>query len=205
MGIIIDIILIAILILSTFLGYKKGLVKLGAKLFAGIIAIILTLILYRPVANAIIKNTPIEDKIKNVIVENASNFIKEENENTNEISTQITKQVTNQVKNEMLPGEAENIAKGVVYALTAIILFVVVKIILSIVVSLIDGIAKLPILKQFNEVGGMAYGIVRGLLIICIAVLLMGVYTKIKPESTLNTKIQESFITKILYENIVKF
>ena len=158
-----------------------------------------------PVANAIIKNTPIEDKIKNVIVENASNFIKEENENTNEISTQITKQVTNQVKNEMLPGEAENIAKGVVYALTAIILFVVVKIILSIVVSLIDGIAKLPILKQFNEVGGMAYGIVRGLLIICIAVLLMGVYTKIKPESTLNTKIQASFITKILYENIVKF
>lgn len=205
MGIIIDIILIAILILSTFLGYKKGLVKLGAKLFAGIIAIILTLILYRPVANAIIKNTPIEDKIKNVIVENESNFIKEENENTNEISTQITNQVTNQVKNEILPGEAENIAKGVVYALTAIILFVVVKIILSIVVSLIDGIAKLPILKQFNEVGGMAYGIVRGLLIICIAVLLMGVYTKIKPESTLNTKIQASFITKILYENIVKF
>ena len=96
----------------------------------------------------------------------------------------------------------KNIAKGVVYALTAIILFVVVKIILSIVVSLIDGIAKLPILKQFNEVGGMAYGIVRGLLIICIAVLLMGVYTKIKPESTLNTKIQASFITKILYENI---
>ena len=45
MGIIIDIVLIAILLLSTFLGYKKGLVKLGAKLFAGIIAIILTIVL----------------------------------------------------------------------------------------------------------------------------------------------------------------
>jgi len=33
MGILIDIILIAILIISAFLGYKKGLVKLGAKLF----------------------------------------------------------------------------------------------------------------------------------------------------------------------------
>ena len=42
MGILIDIILIAILIISAFLGYKKGLVKLGAKLFAGIIAIIVT-------------------------------------------------------------------------------------------------------------------------------------------------------------------
>ena len=45
MGIIIDLILIAIVLLSAFLGYKKGLVKLGAKLFAGIIAIVLTLIL----------------------------------------------------------------------------------------------------------------------------------------------------------------
>ena len=43
MGILIDIILIAILIISAFLGYKKGLVKLGAKLFAGIIAIIVTI------------------------------------------------------------------------------------------------------------------------------------------------------------------
>ena len=58
MGIIIDIILIAIVLLSAFLGYKKGLVKLGAKLFAGIIAIILTIIVYKPVSGMIIKNTP---------------------------------------------------------------------------------------------------------------------------------------------------
>lgn len=200
MGIIIDIVLILVLILSTFLGYKKGLVKLGAKLFAGIIAIILTLILYRPVANIIIKNTPIDDKIKNTIIENASGFTKEEeNQNT------ITAQVTDQVKNEIIPSQAENISRSVIYAVTSIILFVVVKIILSIVISLIDGIARLAILKQFNEVGGMAYGLLRGLLIVCIVVLLMGVYIKIQPESNLNTQIQNSYITKVLYKNIVKF
>ena len=59
MGIVIDLILIAIIVISAFLGYKKGLVKLGAKLFACIIAIVITLILYRPVAGTIIKNTPI--------------------------------------------------------------------------------------------------------------------------------------------------
>ena len=37
MGILIDIILIAILIISAFLGYNIVLVKLGAKLFSGII------------------------------------------------------------------------------------------------------------------------------------------------------------------------
>ena len=64
MGIVIDLILIAIIVISAFLGYKKGLVKLGAKFFAGIIAIVITLILYRPVAGTIIKNTPIYEKIQ---------------------------------------------------------------------------------------------------------------------------------------------
>ena len=88
--------------------------------------------------------------------------------------------------------------------ITSIVLFVVVKIILSIVISLIDGIARLPILKQFNEIGGMAYGILRGILIVFIVILLMGVYTKIKPESTLNYNIQKSYITKTINEKIIK-
>ena len=65
MGFIIDIILVAILLLSTFLRYKKGLVKLGAKLFAGIIAIIVTIVAYRPVSGMIINNTSIDEKIEN--------------------------------------------------------------------------------------------------------------------------------------------
>lgn len=197
MGIIIDIILIAILLLSAFSGYKKGLVKLGAKLFAGIIAIIITIIIYKPVSGAIINNTQIDEKIQDVILQNTTNIINENSQTTNII--------TNQVKNEILPNEAENIAKNAVYILTAIVLFIIVKIILSIVISLMDFVANLPILKQFNEVGGIVYGVLRGILIICICILLMGVITKINPESTLNEKIQSSYLTKNIYENIVKF
>lgn len=200
MGIIIDIALIAILLLSTFLGYKKGLVKLGAKLFAGIIAIILTIVLYKPVANAIVKNTPIDEKIENIIIENTTNFVDEKTKDV-----EATKQITNQVKNEMLPEEARKISTGIIYSVTAIVLFLVSKIILSIVISLVDGIAKLPILKQFNEIGGIAYGIARGILIVLIVVAAMRAYTKIKPESTLNDKIQDTYITKTICEKIIKF
>lgn len=200
MGIIIDISLIAILLLSTFLGYKKGLVKLGAKLFAGIIAIILTIVLYKPVANAIIKNTPIDEKIENIIIENTTNFVDEKTKDV-----KATTQITNQVKNEMLPEEARKISTGIIYSVTAIVLFLASKIILSIVISLVDGIAKLPILKQFNEIGGIAYGIARGILIVLIVVAAMRVYTKIKPESTLNDKIQDTYITKTICEKIIKF
>ena len=207
MGIIIDIILVAILVLSTFLGYKKGLVKLGAKLFAGIIAIVVTLILYRPIAGIIIKNTPIEANLKNAIIINASKSVennKEEN-GENKISTQVTNQVAEQVKNEILPQEAEKIAQGVIFAITGILLFIIVKIALSIVITLLDFVANLPILKQFNDVGGLAYGLVRGAIIVCVIVLLLGITAKMNPENNLNKNIEDSYITKIIYEKIVKF
>lgn len=197
MGIIIDIILIAIVLLSAFLGYKKGLVKLGAKLFAGIIAIILTIIVYKPVSGMIINNTSIDEKIKDTIIQNATDVI-DKNE-------QMPNSITNQLENNILPEQAENLSKNVVYAVTAVVLFIVVKIILSIVISLMDFVANLPVLKQFNEVGGIVYGLVRGVLIVGICILLMGAYTKINPESELNSKIQSTHITKMIYENIVKF
>lgn len=197
MGVVIDIILIVILIISAFLGYKKGLVKLGAKLFAGIIAIIVTIVAYKSVAGMIIKNTSIDERIQDAIIQNATNYIDKKAQGSNI--------VTDNIENQILPEQAENIAKGVVYAVTAIVLFIVIKIVLGIIVSLLDFVANLPILKQFNEVGGIVYGILRGALIICIVILLMGVYTKINPGSNLNKKIQDSFITKIIYENIVKF
>ena len=196
MGILIDIFLIAIILLSAFLGYKKGLVKLGTKLFAGIIAIILTIIIYKPVSGIIINKTQIDEQIRDTIIQNTSKAIDDKN---------VSNVITNQIENEMLPTEAENISKGVVSAITAIILFVIVKILLSIVISLLDFVAKLPILKQFNEIGGIIYGLLRGVLIVGICVLLMGAFTKINPESDLNDKIQNSNITKFIYENIVKF
>lgn len=197
MGVIIDIIILAILILSAFLGYKKGLVKLGANLFAGIIAIIVIIIIYKPVANIIINNTSIDEKIEEAIIKNTTNFIDE--------NSKVPNTVTNQVTGDILPQEAKNIAENAVYAITSIILFIFVKIALSIIISLMDTVANLPILKQFNEIGGIIYGIVRGIVIIFICVLLMGVVTKINPESKLNSEISNSCLTKILYTNIIKF
>lgn len=196
MGIILDIILVTIILLSTFLGYKKGLVKLAAKLFAGIIAIIITVIAYKPVSGIIINNTEIDEKIETAIIENTTKFINDKTEENI---------VTENIENKILPEQAKNIATSVVYVVTALVLFVVVKIILSIIISLVGFIAELPILKQFNEVGGIIYGLLRGTLIIVICAFLMSVIIKVNPENRLNETIQESFLTKIVYKNIVKF
>ena len=78
MGIILDVIIIAIIALNIFICYRKGLVKLAVGLIAVLAAVILALILYKPVSNIIIENTEIDDNIENAIIEN---FSAETNEN----------------------------------------------------------------------------------------------------------------------------
>ena len=205
MGIVIDIILVLIVALSAFLGYKKGLVELGAKLFAGIIAIVITLIIYKPIGNIVIKNTSIDEKIENTILEKTTNVIDENSKiSDNKYIQDASDNAVSQVKEEVLPEQARNIAVNVVYVATALILFIVSKIVLSIVISLANAIASLPILKQFNEVGGLLYGLVRGAIISLVLILVIGTIAKLNPNGSLSKNVESTYLLKEVYDNVVK-
>ena len=205
MGIVIDIILVLIVALSAFLGYKKGLVELGAKLFAGIIAIVITLIIYKPVGNIVIKNTSIDEKIENTILEKTTNVIDENSKiSDNKYIQDASDNAVSQVKEEVLPEQARNIAVNVVYGATALILFIISKIVLSIVISLANAVASLPILKQFNEIGGFLYGLVRGAIISFVLILVIGTVAKLNPNGSLSKNVESTYLLKEVYGSIVK-
>ena len=205
MGIVIDIILVLIVALSAFLGYKKGLVELGAKLFAGIIAIVITLIIYKPVGNIVIKNTSIDEKIENTILEKTTNVIDENSKvSDNKYIQNASDNAVSQVKEEILPEQARNIAVNVIYIATALILFIVAKIVFSIVISLANAVASLPILKQFNEVGGLLYGLVRGAIISFVLILVIGTVAKLSPNGSLSKNVESTYLLKEVYNNVVK-
>ena len=195
MGIVIDIILVLIVALSAFLGYKKGLVELGAKLFAGIIAIVITLIIYKPVGNIVIKNTSIDEKIENTILEKTTNVIDENSKiSDNKYIQDASDNAVSQVKEEVLPEQARNIAVNVVYGATALIL----------VISLANAVASLPILKQFNEIGGFLYGLVRGAIISFVLILVIGTVAKLNPNGSLSKNVESTCLLKEVYDNVVK-
>ena len=205
MGIVIDIILVLIVAFSAFLGYKKGLVELGAKLFAGIIAIVITLIIYKPVGNIVIKNTSIDEKIENTILEKTTNVIDENSKiSDNKYIQDASDNAVSQVKEEVIPEQARNIAVNVVYVATALILFIVSKIVLSIVISLANAVASLPILKQFNEIGGFLYGLVRGAIISLVLILVIGTIAKLNPNGSLSKNVESTYLLKEVYDNVVK-
>ena len=205
MGIIVDLIIIAVVLLFIFLGYKKGLVELGAKLIAGLVAIILTLIIFKPIGNVIIKNTSIDEKIENVILENTKNFIDENSQvSDNKYIQSASDNAVTEVKENILPEQARNIAVNVVYVASAIIIFIVSKIVLSIIITLANAVASLPILKQFNEIGGLLYGIIRGAVISFIIILIIGTVAKMNPNGTVSKDVESTILVKEVYNNVIK-
>ena len=194
MGIVVDLIIIAIIALSAFLGYRKGLVVLAIKLCAFIIAIAITFVIYKPVANVIINVTGIDETIENAILEKANGIMTEEN---NETSTQMIENA----KTGLLPEVAREIAVNIVTGGVILILFIIIRIAIKFVTALANAVAKLPIIKQFNEMGGLLYGVLRGLLIIYVAMLIIGVAGQINPENTVHQSLNSSYIGKMMYNN----
>lgn len=211
MSIIIDLIVIGIILLSTFLGYKKGLIGVAFKILSFIIAIIITLILYRPVASFIINNTEISKTIENIIVEKLSSTEIEEGkiepENTdlpnvivNYINGQITNTV-NEAKNAVVQTVAKDLSQNIINIIVMIGIFIVTRIILIFAKVILEAVSELPIVKQFNETGGTIYGIIRGILLIYLILAIISLILPMLNKTEILTTINNTILTKILYNN----
>ena len=204
MGIVIDICVVAFLALAIFLGYKRGLVGLAFKIVSFLIAIIISLALFYPISNFIINNTQIDDKIEQTIV---SKFIKEENnkeeknkENNNIIKEQIEEAAEEVTENTVMIA-SKNISRTIINLGVIIILYIITRLILLIFRSISDKLAELPIIKQFNEAGGIIYGIVIGFLVIYIIFAIISLTSPLFNSQDLISNINQSFIGKIIYNN----
>lgn len=195
MGIIIDVILVLFLLGSTYLGYKKGLVKVAVSLVAFIAAIIITVLLYRPIGDLIIKNTDWDENLQKAIQTNVDSAT---SSNKTEEEKNITDSMIEGAKNEILPGTSKTVATNIIYGGTMIGLFIVSRLLLLLINLMADAITSLPIIKQFNEAGGIAYGILRGIIIVYAIVLLLNLIISFDPQGALNDIIQNTFLTKLL-------
>lgn len=186
MGIVLDLIIVLLLVINIIIGYKKGLVEVVFNICAFIIALVVALILYKPVSNIVIKNTNIYGKIRETIVNN-----------NNEEEQSIVKDVQNKTKEQL----ADVISIKAVNIIVAIVLFIIARIAVILLKTVLEGFAELPIIKQFNQIGGIGYGILKGFLLIYILVTLLFFVNAIVGNNKVSAVVEESFITKVLYEN----
>lgn len=198
MSLIIDLIVVVIILLFTFLGYKRGLIKLAIKLCTFVIAVIIAFMVYKPVANIIIQNTELDETIENAIV----NTILPEGSSTDDeinLSNDLPNIIIENSQNTVI-SIAHSISTTLIETTCLLIIFIVVKIVLKFVTFIADLIAKLPILKQFNKLGGTIYGILEGLLIIFVGFAVISLIAPLLDISILES-INNSNIAFFFYNN----
>lgn len=200
MNYLIDLILIAIIALFTFIGYKKGLIKVAFGLVSFILAIVISVILYKPVSNFIIKYTPLDDYIESTVSERltSSETSKEETEN-------MVSNYYNNIKNASTSVIASGISKTVINVSCMLVVFIVAKIILLFFKFIGDLVAKLPLIKQFNSAGGFIYGLLKGFVIIYILLAVIALLSPIININNIVSIINSSIITNIMYNNNIIF
>ena len=206
MGIFLDIILVLIILVNVYICYEKGLVKLAVGLIAVIASIILSIILYKPVSNMVIENTEIDEKIENTIIENFTTDENSENKEAedNGFMKYIEKYVDdtiNKTKNEIVVEAAGTIAVKVINIGVILGIFIIARIVLILLTFITDIITELPILKQFNAVGGLLYGVIKSLLIIYAILAIAFFIVYVTGNTTIAEAISSSFVTKFFYNN----
>ena len=204
MGIILDIVLIAIIALNVFICYKKGLVKLAVGLIAVVAAIILALVFYKPVSNLIIENTELDENIEKAIINNFTSETQEGQEvryvSVLDYLQKYVDDAVNKTQTEIVTQTAGMMAVKIINVAVLIGIFLLVRVLL-LLTFISDIITSLPILKQFNDVGGVLYGAIKALLIIYIILTIVFFIMCYTSNSTIADAINSSYVTKFFYEH----
>ena len=198
MNFIIDLCILIIIALSTFIGFKKGFIKVAFRLISFILALIIALVLYKPVSNFINNYTPIPNKIESKIESRISSSNKEE---TNNLVANYYKNIRN-ISTTVI---AKNITNSIVNISSILIVFLLSRLLLMFLRISTDLIAKLPLIKQFNHIGGFIYGL---LAVFFIIYLFFTIITLLAPIINLNNIIKlinSSIIANIMYNNNILF
>lgn len=194
MGIVIDIIVVLFILLSVFLGYRKGLVALGIHLIAFIVALVVAFVLYRPIGALIINNTSLDENLQGTIETKLEEIINTENIEISQID------LAGETKTEAVSKAAKTLSENIIYGGTIIVLFIILRIALVFVTLIANWVTELPFLKQVNKTGGIIYGLLRGILIVYLVLLLVNLVISLNPQSGMNQAISETYLTKLMME-----
>ena len=205
MGIVVDLIIVAVMLLFIFLGYKKGLTGSLIKLLSFVIAIVLAVILYKPVGNVVLENTTIDDNIRTSLNETFGvQENKQEEKNEENVPSSIMNNINKEIENatdEVKTNVIDETTKTVVYVGSAIVIFLAVKVVLLIVSLFTSQITKLPIIRQVDKIGGLAYGAIEGVVIVYALLAVISLTSVIWANNAVVMAIGKSTLGEMLYNN----
>ncbi len=215
-GVLVDLVIISIIISNTFWGYRRGLVGVMFKILVFIVSLIIMFVLYKPMSNAIISKTQIDEWLAEKIAQNiqgttlADGELLEYNEETTAMSEGVVN-VLNSFVSEALDKSvtnvveyvSTNIAVGMIRIGSMLILLMLSRFLLLFIRFAAELVGSLPIIKTFNKSGGLIYGILKGFLTVYIILAVFAVASPIIQNWGVIDSIQDSTLGSKMYNNNV--
>ena len=204
MAIIVDLVILAIFVLCIIIGYIRGLTGSLIKIVSFVLSLVIAFVLFIPISNLVINHTQIDESLEQSIREMIIGNEEGQEENMPEaITDYITQQVesaSDSAKEAIADSTASEVSLTIVKAGTWIVLFIVARILLIFLKFITSLITKLPVIKQFDKLGGIIYGILEGLIIVYV---LLAIISFVSPmmNGTLANAIEESHVGSMLYNN----
>lgn len=215
-----DIIIIAIIGLSVLNGTIRGFVKTLFGLTSLLIAITLTWIMTPVISDIVISETSFDEMISEKTVEllNIQDLLSVTMDSpaaTEKLSgltlpANIVKSLVENYTPQIFEGLGvvgigdyigSSLSVMAVNSLVFIVLFIIISILLNALATLLDLVARLPIIKQMNRLGGFGIGLIISVLVIWVGCLVLSFAISIQSTSALSELIETSILGKLFYYN----
>lgn len=212
---ILAIIIIGILIVNMYIGYRQGLIKTVFSVFSLIVALSITIVLSPKIGEALEKNEKVMSAVSGS-VEKALNLkvtkeSKEEKINFVDelpVPDSLKEAIKKNVSDKILASESEfvayinkSIACMIINSISFIVTLVVILIILNILCKVLDLISKLPVLNQVNKFSGLLVGTIRGLVVVWIFFVFLLMFSSAEWAKACYSMIDENKFLAYLYNN----
>lgn len=197
---ILDIILIALLVLAFFIGYKKGFVKSVWKITALILTIVLILILKTPAVKflsgtnlAVTINTKISESLPQGGGVNIAQTLNLPEFLQGEVDSQITTAQGLPISDTV----NSSLTSLFITIIACVGLFIIIRLILAAVFMIITAVTELPLIKGVNKLVGGLLGAVNILFIVYLLLAVMSLFAS--ADNMLFEEINNTQLVKYLY------
>lgn len=214
----IDICIFAVLAINSAIGYYQGFI-ISVFSLAGIIISYFVARLYYPIiAQIILNNQVIYDKLRSFVDKRLYSMFEGNTDAFSSVSLyeglNLPKPLLDLISKSPRVGSyaseiSENAIDIMSEALTGIfvdvisliIAFIIARIAIMLIVRVLSLFSELPLLKQFNKILGLGFGLIKGVLIILIVFAILTPFISVSPNGLLAEGIFGSEVGYYLYDN----
>lgn len=200
---ILDIIMIVMLSSAAIYGYKKGCVKILTSIASFVLAFVIAYMLCSTAGDYLYNTMGLGKIVRGGIENSLTGYISEDGKVLEGTTTVIEKvqQIVGTSKPNDTASLTNRITGYVFVGLGFALVFILTRIILWIAGMMLDGVFDLPILKQFNELGGAIASVALTILKAWIVLAIVSFVAPMGFMSGIMKLINSSAITSALYEH----